>query len=161
VESDTCGLALWHIGLWEESSVHFHGRRDTLQTYYDHANFRYAPLFTATTFTYISKQGLFFIKSKACAIILLITLARSIKKPYSTFHPVRLAYQPPASSTFVSEQTSHQQPASSTFLSEQTSTSHQPPAKRSRLFVTNVSLSIYIYPLRPPYLPIGKVHDGS
>jgi hypothetical protein len=31
---------------------------------------------------------------------------------------VRLAYQPPASSTFLSEQTSHQQPASSTFLSE-------------------------------------------
>jgi hypothetical protein len=32
--------------------------------------------------------------------------------------PVHLAYQPPASSTFLSEQTSHQQPASSTFLSE-------------------------------------------
>jgi hypothetical protein len=45
--------------------------------------------------------------------------------------PVRLAYQPPASSTFLSEQTSHQQPASSIFLSEQTSTSHQPPAKRT------------------------------
>jgi hypothetical protein len=40
--------------------------------------------------------------------------------------PVRLAYQPPASSTFLSEQTSHQQPVNSTFLSEQTSTSHQP-----------------------------------
>jgi hypothetical protein len=37
---------------------------------------------------------------------------------------VRLAYQPPASSTFLSEQTIHQQPASSTFLSEQISTSH-------------------------------------
>jgi hypothetical protein len=51
--------------------------------------------------------------------------------------PVRLAYQPPANSTFLSEQTSHQQPTSSTFLSEQTSTSHQPPAKRtgSMLFV--------------------------
>jgi hypothetical protein len=36
----------------------------------------------------------------------------------------RLAYQPPASSTFLSEQISHQQPAISTFLSEQTSTSH-------------------------------------
>jgi hypothetical protein len=45
--------------------------------------------------------------------------------------PVRLAYQPPANSTFLSEQTSHQQPTSSTFLSEQTSTSHQPPAKRT------------------------------
>jgi hypothetical protein len=40
--------------------------------------------------------------------------------------PVRLAYQPPGSSTFLSEKTSHQQPASSTLLSEQTSTSHQP-----------------------------------
>jgi hypothetical protein len=37
--------------------------------------------------------------------------------------PVRSAYQPPASSTFLSEQTSHQQSASSTLLSEQTSTS--------------------------------------
>jgi hypothetical protein len=47
------------------------------------------------------------------------------------FTPVRLAYQPPASRTFLSEQTSHQQTASSTFLSEQISTSHQPPAKRT------------------------------
>jgi hypothetical protein len=45
--------------------------------------------------------------------------------------PVRLAYQPPASSIFLSEQTSHQQPANSTFLLEQTSTSHQPPAIRT------------------------------
>jgi hypothetical protein len=45
--------------------------------------------------------------------------------------PVRLAYQPPASSTFLSQQTSHQQPASSTLLSEQTSTGHQPPANRT------------------------------
>jgi hypothetical protein len=36
---------------------------------------------------------------------------------------VRLAYQPPASSTFISQQTNHQQPANSTFLSKQTSTS--------------------------------------
>jgi hypothetical protein len=38
------------------------------------------------------------------------------------------AYQPPASSTFLSEQTSHQQSASSTFLSEQSALaiSHQP-----------------------------------
>jgi hypothetical protein len=42
-----------------------------------------------------------------------------------------LAYQPPASSNFLSEQISHQQSASSTFLSEQISTSHQPPAKRT------------------------------
>jgi hypothetical protein len=45
--------------------------------------------------------------------------------------PVRLAYQPPASSTFLLEQISHQQPASSTFLSQQISTSHQPPTKRT------------------------------
>jgi hypothetical protein len=45
--------------------------------------------------------------------------------------PVRSAYQPPASSTFLSGQTNHQQPADSTFLSQQTSTSHQPPAKRT------------------------------
>jgi hypothetical protein len=49
---------------------------------------------------------------------------------WRTYH-VRLAYQPPASSTFLSEQTSHHQPANSTFLSEQISTSHQPPAKRT------------------------------
>jgi hypothetical protein len=42
--------------------------------------------------------------------------------------PVRLAYQPPDSSTFLSQQTSHQHPANSTHLSEQTSTSHQPSA---------------------------------
>jgi hypothetical protein len=40
--------------------------------------------------------------------------------------PIRLAYQPPANITFLSEQISHQQPASSTFLSDQISTSHQP-----------------------------------
>jgi hypothetical protein len=32
--------------------------------------------------------------------------------------PVRLAYQPPASSTFLSEQISHQQSANNIFLSE-------------------------------------------
>jgi hypothetical protein len=47
---------------------------------------------------------------------------------------VRLAYQPPANSTFLSEQTSHQQLASSIFLSEQTSTNHQTPAKRTGLW---------------------------
>jgi hypothetical protein len=40
--------------------------------------------------------------------------------------PVRLVYQLPANSTFLSEQTSHQQPVSRTFLAEQISTSHQP-----------------------------------
>jgi hypothetical protein len=42
------------------------------------------------------------------------------------YGPVRLAYQPPASSTFLSEQTSHQQPVSSTFISQQISINHQP-----------------------------------
>jgi hypothetical protein len=44
---------------------------------------------------------------------------------------VRLAYQPPAISTFFSKQTNHQQPASATFLSQRISTSHQPSAKRT------------------------------
>jgi hypothetical protein len=38
---------------------------------------------------------------------------------------VRLAYQPPANSIFLSEQTTHQQSGSRTFLSEQISTSDQ------------------------------------
>jgi hypothetical protein len=61
-----------------------------------------------------------------------ISLCNVIYKVISKcLRPVRLAYQPPASSTFLSEQTSHQQPANSTFLSQQISTSHQPPAKRT------------------------------
>jgi hypothetical protein len=67
--------------------------------------------------------------------------------------PVRLAYQPPASSTFLSEQTSHQQTASSTFLSEQTSTSHQPPAGNGKkkghrfFFFSHVALSRILVPI--------------
>jgi hypothetical protein len=53
-------------------------------------------------------------------------MAGSSKKKKFGFHPVRLAYQPPASSTLLSEETSHQQPVNSTFISEQTSTGHQP-----------------------------------
>jgi hypothetical protein len=56
-------------------------------------------------------------------------LAPAMEQLHVILCPVRLAYQPPTSSTFLSEQTSHHQPASSTFLSEQISTSHQPPAK--------------------------------
>jgi hypothetical protein len=55
-----------------------------------------------------------------------------------------LAYQPPASSTFLSEQISHQQSASSTFLSEQTSTNHQPPAKRTGRWLSPKD-AIFIY----------------
>jgi hypothetical protein len=43
-----------------------------------------------------------------------------------------LIYQPPASSTFLSEQTSNQ-PA--VLLSEQISTSHQPPAKQTGCYL--------------------------
>jgi hypothetical protein len=66
-------------------------------------------------------------------------------------HHVRSAYQPPVSSTFLSEQTSHQQPVSNTLLSEHTSTSHQPTeqaAKRvlmSRLRVRKQKKIIYTY----------------
>jgi hypothetical protein len=56
--------------------------------------------------------------------------------------PVRLAYQPPASSTFLSKQTSQQQPANSTFLSEQTSTSHQPPAIRTVCMARSLQLKL-------------------
>jgi hypothetical protein len=51
-----------------------------------------------------------------------------VSTPY--YHPVRLAYQPPTNSIFLSEETNHQQPASSTFLSKQTSTGHQSPANK-------------------------------
>jgi hypothetical protein len=56
---------------------------------------------------------------------------RLTAKANRTPRSVRLAYQPPANSIFLSEQISHQQSASNTFLSEQISTSHQPPAKRT------------------------------
>jgi hypothetical protein len=58
-----------------------------------------------------------------------IDLVESCKfhtKFISIRRPVHLAYQPPVSSTFLSEQTSHQQSAKSIFLSQQISTSHQP-----------------------------------
>jgi hypothetical protein len=51
----------------------------------------------------------------------------------SYLQPLRSAYQPPGSSTFLSEQTIHQQPANSTFLLQQTSTSHQPNEHTVRL----------------------------
>jgi hypothetical protein len=59
--------------------------------------------------------------------------------------PVRLAYQPPDSSTFLSEQISHHQPVNSIFLSEQTSTSRQPPAKRTGC--RNLRRDIHAYDL--------------
>jgi hypothetical protein len=54
--------------------------------------------------------------------------------------PVRSAYQPSASSIFLSEQTSHQQSASSTFLSEQISTSHQPNEQADKQMVYTVTV---------------------
>jgi hypothetical protein len=53
--------------------------------------------------------------------------------------PVRSAYQPLASSTFLSKQTSHQQPASSTFLSQQISTSHQPNEQADDALLSMIS----------------------
>jgi hypothetical protein len=49
----------------------------------------------------------------------------------SNLRPLRMAYQPPASSTFHSEQTSHQQSANNICLSKQISINHQQPAKRT------------------------------
>jgi hypothetical protein len=66
----------------------------------------------------------------------------------SYYRHVRLAYQPLANSTFLSDQTSHQQPASSIFLSEQISTSHQPneqairASKKGEVLVTH-KLGLY------------------
>jgi hypothetical protein len=59
--------------------------------------------------------------------------------------PVRSAYQPPASSTFLLQQTSHQQPASSTLLSEQISTSHQPPANRTGWSLPNFDPAPFLF----------------
>jgi hypothetical protein len=58
-----------------------------------------------------------------------------------------LTYQPPTSSTFLSEQISHKQPANSTFLSQQTSTSQ-----------TN-RLTIYIFSAVQEHIDIlVKIH---
>jgi hypothetical protein len=59
----------------------------------------------------------------------------------STIHPVRLAYQPPANSTFLSEQTNHQQTASSTFLLDKPSPaiSHQPNEQADQFFYLALS----------------------
>jgi hypothetical protein len=54
---------------------------------------------------------------------------------------VRLAYQLPASSTFLSEQISHQEPANGTFLSEQTSTSHQPTEQAAEQRIGMIAIS--------------------
>jgi hypothetical protein len=64
--------------------------------------------------TFTGRQRLFF--------VLIFT---QIPRKFSHRQPVRLAYQPPDSSSFLSQQTGHQQPASSTFLSEPI-ISHQP-----------------------------------
>jgi hypothetical protein len=56
-----------------------------------------------------------------------------------------LAYQPPVSTTFLSEQTNYQQPASNTFLSKQISTSHQPNERAAVLLnVRNQNLVFII-----------------
>jgi hypothetical protein len=61
---------------------------------------------------------------------------RGIKKSIAKIRPVRLAYQPPASCTFLSEQTSHQLAVLFSQNKPTTnqqyfslSTSNQPPAK--------------------------------
>jgi hypothetical protein len=79
--------------------------------------------------------------SKIAAIQFLFCFSRFLN---DAIQPVRSAYQPPASSTFLSEQTSHQQSANSTFLSQQISTSHQPPAKRTGCISCAVELSFLI-----------------
>jgi hypothetical protein len=69
--------------------------------------------------------------------------------------PVRLAYQPPASGTFLSEQTIHQQSANSTFLSEQTSISHRPNEGRARYTVVPAAEAGFFLPT-VGFLPLGS-----
>jgi hypothetical protein len=60
---------------------------------------------------------------------------RAVQKGAKPERTIRLAYQPPDSSIFLSEQISHQQPANGTFLSEQISTSHQPNEYAESVYV--------------------------
>jgi hypothetical protein len=78
-------------------------------------------------------------------LAVLVVLVRVDLVHASGWLSVRLAYQPPVSSTFLSEQISHQQLVNSTFLSAQIRTSHQPPPKRTGR-VSN--LTDVIVPLR-------------
>jgi hypothetical protein len=80
---------------------------------------------------HISKIGILAMDNLPMVAVPVVVEEEDKLEVHGDLRPVRLAYQPPASSTFLSEQTSHQQPASSTLLSEQTSTSHQPPANRT------------------------------
>jgi hypothetical protein len=63
---------------------------------------------------------------------LVATWSFASNSSFRDIQPVRLAYQPPVSSTFLSEQTNHQQPVTSTtILSGQTNINNQPPAKQT------------------------------
>jgi hypothetical protein len=66
--------------------------------------------------------------------------------------PVRLAYQRPTSSTFLSLQISHQQPVNNIFLSEQMSTSHQPNEQT----IVEIAINLFIYNNN-----IGETHYTS
>jgi hypothetical protein len=64
------------------------------------------------------------------------------------FAHCRLAYQPPTSSTFLSQQASHHQSDSSTFLSEQISTSAKRTSRWFLLTLQWAHLSVpFLYPL--------------
>jgi hypothetical protein len=58
-------------------------------------------------------------------------------------HPIRLAYQPPASSTFLSEQTSHRQPATVLFSQNKPAPviSHQPNEQAVDLANSTISVN--------------------
>jgi hypothetical protein len=59
----------------------------------------------------------------------LLTVTRGARLDQTDNQPVRSAYQPPASSTFLSERISHQQPAAtSQQYSSLRTNQHQPPA---------------------------------
>jgi hypothetical protein len=104
----------------------------------------------------------FCVRDFACALLLSLFLlpfaSASVLGPWGghdismlyapALQPVRSDYQPPASSTFLSEQISHQQSGSSTFLSEQISTSHQPP-QTNRLLDWTTGLDVLLGAIIP------------
>jgi hypothetical protein len=65
--------------------------------------------------------------TRRCHSCMQLTLPNinKVRKPQRKLRFVRLAYQPPANSTFLLEQTSHQQSANSTFLFSLRTNQHQ------------------------------------
>jgi hypothetical protein len=69
---------------------------------------------------------------------------------HTAVQPVRLAYQPPVISTFLSQQTSHQQPTTSQYYFSLRTNQHQPSATKQA--GSQMSRSLYCeLMIQPPY----------